>query len=50
MELSYKDKLHLVRDEQFGSSFGERDSIKSFFQKGLLGTIVISIIIYLSKL
>ena len=50
MELSYKDKLRLVRDEQFGSLFEERESIKSLFQKGLLGTVIIFMIIYLSKL
>lgn len=50
MELSYKDKLRLVSDEQFGTPFEEKDNIKSIFQKGLLVTIVIFIIMYLSKL
>ena len=50
MEISYKDKLCLVRDEQFGNPFQEKESIKSFFQKGLLIIMIIFIIIYISKL
>jgi hypothetical protein len=50
MEVSYKDKLRLVRDEQCSSSFIEKENIKSIFQKGLFIAIVLFILIYLSKL
>jgi len=50
MELSYKNKLRLVRDEQFGSSFEEKENLKSILQKGLFFLTFVFSIIYLSKL
>jgi hypothetical protein len=49
METSYKNKIRLVSDEQFGRYLNERYKLKITFQKGLLATIAISILIYLSK-
>jgi len=50
MELSYKNKLRLVSDDEFGSSFEEKDSLISILQKGLFVLIFVFTIIYLSKL
>ena len=50
MELSYKNKLRLVRDEQFGSSFEEKENLKSILQKGLFFLTFVFSIAYLSKL
>jgi len=50
MELSYKNKLRLVSDEQFDSSFDEKESLKSMLQKGLFVLTFVFSIIYLSKL
>jgi len=50
MELSYKNKLRLVSDEQFGSSFEEKENLKSILQKGLFVLTFIFSVISLSKL
>jgi len=50
MEVSYKNKLRLVSDEQFGASFEEKENLKSMLQKGLFVLIFVFSIIYLSKL
>jgi len=50
MELSYKNKLRLVSDEQFGSSFDIKENLKSILQKGLFFLSFVFLIIYLSKL
>jgi len=50
MEVSYKNKLRLVSDEQFGTSFEEKENLKSILQKGLFILIIVFSIMYLSKL
>jgi len=50
MELSYKNKLRLVSDDEFGYSFEEKEDLKSILQKGLFVLTFVFTIIYLSKL
>jgi len=50
MELSYKNKLRLVSDEEVGYSFEEKEDLKSILQKWLFILTFVFAIIYLSKL
>jgi len=50
LETSYKNKLRLVRDEQFNNPLNDKEKLKMISQKGLLIIIAISMIIYLSNI
>jgi hypothetical protein len=49
MDASYKKKLKLIRDDQCGSPFYDRDRDKMIFQKVLILVVAILSAIYLSN-